>query len=100
MECNAEIHFDMVHAELKGKEASADFVKSCIESNTVDLFDPTVKMKLKAFASMRVKKLCSLKELTLTLKADRDVFTRLLILCGKREIALKEVLSYSLCPNP
>ena len=57
-------------------------------------------MKLKTFASMKVKKSCSVRKRSLTLKADRNVFARLLIVCGKREISLKEVLSYSLGPIP
>ena len=100
LECNPEIQFDMVNAEQKGKEALVDFLENRIESNNVDLFDPIPKMKLKTFASMKVKKSCSLAERSLTLKADRDVFARLLIVCGKREISLKEVLSYSLGPIP
>ena len=57
-------------------------------------------MKLKPIASMKIKKSCSVKEKSLTLKADRDTFARLLVICGKREISLKEVLTYSLGPIP
>ena len=34
LECNAEIQFDMVNAEQKGKEALVDFIENCIESAT------------------------------------------------------------------
>ena len=100
LECNPDIQFDKVNAEQRGKEALLDVLENRIESNNMDLFDPISKMKLKTFASMKVKKSCSLAERSLTLKADRDVFARLLIVCGKREISLKEVLSYSLGPIP
>ncbi|CAB4012350.1 Hypothetical predicted protein [Paramuricea clavata] len=57
-------------------------------------------MKLKTFASMKMKKSCSVKELNLTLKADRDIFARLLVICGKREISLSDVFAFSLGPIP
>jgi hypothetical protein len=57
-------------------------------------------MKLNTFASMKANKSCSVKERSVTLKADRDIFARLLVICGKREITLKEVLAYSLGPIP
>lgn len=57
-------------------------------------------MKLKTFAALKAKKSCKIKDKTLTLKADRDVFARLLVICGKREVSLKEVLIFSLGPIP
>ena len=49
---------------------------------------------------MKVKKPCTIKDRSLTLKADRDIFARLLVICGKRNVSLKEVLTYSLGPIP
>ena len=57
-------------------------------------------MKLKTFASMKMKKTCSIKERNITLRADRGVFARLLVICGKREISLKDVFAYLLGPIP
>ena len=49
---------------------------------------------------MEAKRSCKIKDKSLTLKADRDVFARLLVIPGKRNISLKEVLKYSLGPIP
>ncbi|CAB4021755.1 Hypothetical predicted protein [Paramuricea clavata] len=57
-------------------------------------------MKLKTFAAMKVKKSCTVKDRSLTLKADRHIFARLLVIRGKRDVSLKEVLTYSLGPIP
>ena len=100
VECSPDVECDMINAEKKGKEAMVNFIEKRIESNEEDLYVPIPKMKLKTFASMKMKKSCSVKEKSLTLKADRDIFARLLVICGKREISLKEVLTYSLGPIP
>ena len=42
---------------------------------------------------MKVKKSCTIKDRSLTLKADPDIFARLLVICGKRNVSLKEVLT-------
>lgn len=89
----------MVNAEARGKEALVNFTEKRIESNDEDLYIAIPKMKLNTFASMKAKK-SSVKELSVTFKADRDVFARLLVICGKREVTLKEVLKYSLGSIP
>ncbi|CAB4001853.1 Hypothetical predicted protein [Paramuricea clavata] len=100
LECSAQVENDMVNAEARGKEAFVNFIEKRIESNDEDLYIAIPKMKLNTFASMKAKKSCSVKERSVTLKADRDIFARLLVICGKREITLKEVLAYSLGPIP
>ena len=100
LECTNEVESDMVDAEKKGKEASVTFLEKRIESNELDLYIAIPKMKLKTFASMKMKKTCSIKERNITLRADRGVFARLLVICGKREISLKDVFAYSLGPIP
>ena len=45
-------------------------------------------------------KACSIKDRILMLKADHDIFARMLVICGKRNVLLKEVLTYSLGPIP
>ena len=100
LQCGPDIEEDMVNAEKKGKEAMDTFLAKRIESNQDDLYAPIQKMKLKTFAAMKVKKSCKVKDRSITLKADRDVFARLLVICGKRDVKLKEVLTYSLGPIP
>ena len=100
LECHTQVENDTVNAEARGKEAFVNFIEKRIESNDEDLYVAIPKMKLKTFGSMKAKKSYSIKERNVTLKADRDVFVRLLVICGKREITLKEVLTYSLGPIP
>ena len=100
LQCSPEIQDDMMNAEKKGKEALCNFLEKRIESNEEDLYAPIQKMKLKTFAGMKIKKSCTIKDRNLTLKADRDIFARLLVICSKRNVSLKEVLTYSLGPIP
>ena len=100
LQCSPEVQADMVNAESRGKEALHNFLAKRIESSEVDLFDPIPKMKLKTFQAMKAKKSCKIKDKSVTLKADRDIFARLLVIRGKRDVSLQEVLAYSLGPIP
>ena len=55
-------------------------------------------MKLKTFANQKAKQSYKISDKTLMLKADREIFARLLVIGGKREVNMKEVLTYSLGP--
>ena len=96
LQCSPEIQDDMMNAEKKGNKALCNFLEKRIESNEEDLYASIQKMKLKTFAGMKMKKSCTIKDRNLTLKADRDIFARLLVICSKRNVSLKEVLTYSL----
>ena len=98
--CGTDVESDMIGAEKKGESALHNFIKNRIVSNKEDIHDPIPKLKLKTFASMRAKRSCKIKDKSLTMKAGRDVFARLLVVSGKRNISLKEVLKYSLGPIP
>ena len=96
LQCSPEIQDDMMNAEKKRNKALCNFLEKRIESNEEDLYAPIQKMKLKTFAGMKIKKSCTIKDRNLMLKADRDIFARLLVICSKRNVSLKEVLTYSL----
>ena len=100
LECSDDVQRDLTNAEKKGKEAMISFIEKRIESCEEDLFAPIPKMKLKTFSSMKTKKTCRVKDQNITIKADRDIFARLLVICGKREVSLRDVLTYSLGPIP
>ena len=100
LECSDDVQRDLINAEKKGKEAMISFIEKRIESCEEDLFAPIPKMKLKTFSSMKTKKTCRVKDQNITIKADRDIFARLLVICGKREVSLRDVLTYSLGPIP
>ena len=100
LECGADIEADMVNTENKGEEAMCTFIANRIESAEEDLYAPIPKLMLKTFSAMKAKKSCCIKDKNLTLKADRDIFARLLVIREKRGVSLKEVLTYSLGPIP
>lgn len=49
---------------------------------------------------MKAKKSCRVHERNITMKADKDIFARLLVICGKRKVLLRDLLAYSLGPIP
>ena len=51
------------------------------------------------FSAMKIKKFCTIKDRNLTLKEDGHIFARLLVICGKHNLLMKEILTYSLGPN-
>ena len=57
-------------------------------------------MKPKTFSALKTKQSCTIEDKTKTLKADQDVFARLLVICGKCDVSLRAVLKYSLGPIP
>ena len=97
IEANEGVRDDMMNAE---ENALGIFIKDQMESNETDMFLPIPKMKLKMFESQKGRKSCKINNKTLTLKADRDVFARLLVISKKREVSIEEGLTYSLGPIP
>ena len=100
LECSDDVQRDLINAEKKEKEAMINFIEKRIESREKDIFSPIPKMKLKTFSSMKTKKSCRVEDRNITIKADRDIFARLLVIGGKREVSLRDVLTYSLGPIP
>ena len=99
IEGNDEIRDNMVNAQKKGEDALNAFIRDRIESNETNMYCSTSKMKLKTFANQKAKQSDKIICETLTLKADREIFARLLVIGGKREVNMKEVLTYSLGPT-
>ena len=100
IEGNDEIRDDMVNAQKKEEEALNAFIRDQIESNETDMHCSISKMKLKTFANQKAKLSYKISDKTLTLKADREIFARFLVIGGKREVNMKDVLTYSLGPIP
>ena len=100
IEGNDEIRDDMVNAQKKEEEAMNAFIRDQIESNETDMHYSISKMKLKTFANQKAKLSYKISDKTLTLKADREIFARFLVIGEKREVNMKDVLTYSLGPIP
>ena len=84
-----------------GRQNMETFISSRIESNKVNFWDPVKKLNIKAFSSVAKKiTVKNQKEKSVSVNADRELFSRLLVSVKSREINLKEVLSYELCSVP
>ena len=76
------------------------FVGKRINSNAVGFWEPIPNMKIKTFSSTNKKIRVTSSDKLVTVKADRDLFGRLLIVSNTRQICLKEVFSFELSPVP
>ena len=88
---------DLLEALDKGKNAMESFVKSRINKSDISFHDPIPKMKLSTFASLSVSKV-KIGGKEVILKADRDLFARLVIAAQTKNIDLREVFAYTLGP--
>ena len=91
---------NLVRSTEKGQQQMNAFVERCINSNAVGFWEPIPNMKMKTFSSTNKKIRIKSNDKLVTVKADRDLFDRLLIVSNTRQICLKEVLSFELSPVP
>ena len=70
-----------------------------MKTNEISFHDPIPKLKLATFDSMPVSSV-KIGEKEMMLKADRDLFARLLVVAHTRGMDLQEVFKYSLGPLP
>lgn len=91
----------LVNFHAIGKQQMLKFVDERLNSNELKLWDPLPQLKIKTFASLTKKTNVKTKdEKVITIKADRDLFARLVIASNSRNINLKEVLKYELSLIP
>ena len=76
------------------------FMKDCIISNEIELYDPISKKKLKTFSALRKLTKVSIKGKEQILRADRNLFARMTVIAQTRDMNMREVLKYTLCPLP
>lgn len=93
-----EVVDDLMRAEEVGKTQAQEFIEKRIKHNNVNFYDTIKKNKLKTFTTMNATKKVSLKDRDLVIRADRNLFARLLVICEKREISLRDLLKFSLGP--
>ena len=89
---------DLLNAEEKGKFAFASFVSNRLTSTETGFFETLPKLKLGRFGE--VKKKVSAGGRTFVIRADRNLFARLLVIGQNRQIDLRELLSFELGPVP
>lgn len=91
-----EIKKDLLTASEKGKKAVKEFMDQRLLSRSVDIFSPITVQKLKTFSDLAKAKKKSSAGKDVILRADKKLFSRLLIVVQTGEIDLREILSYSL----
>ncbi|KAL1268455.1 hypothetical protein QQF64_033818 [Cirrhinus molitorella] len=91
-----EIMRDLLTAPEKGENAVKEFMDQRLLSQSVDIFAPINKQKLKTFSDQAKTKKKSVAGKEVILRADKKLFSRLLIIGQSRKIDLREILSYSL----
>ena len=85
----------------RGRQQMSSFINKRVNANDVSFWDAIEKLKVKTFmATTKTIRLKAADEKLITVKADRDLFGRLLIVAGVREVNLRDVLSYELSAVP
>ncbi|KAK3746863.1 hypothetical protein QZH41_000037 [Actinostola sp. cb2023] len=96
-----ELSNRILNAERLGVQEMKSFLKKRMHTNEVGFWEPVHKMNIKTFASLSKKaKMKSVDEKLVTVRADRNLFGRLLIASKSRDINLREVLKYELTSVP
>ena len=91
---------NLVRSTEKGRQQMNAFVEKRINSNPVGFWEPILNMKIKTFSSTNKKIRVKSSDKLVTVNAERDSFSRLLIVSNTRQICLKEVFSFELSPVP
>ena len=98
-----EIERDLLQAEALGEKAFRTFSCERLESNPpkVKFNDPMKKMKLKTFADLAKKsKVSKAAGKEVVIKADRAVFSQMIIIAENRKLKISDVLRHPLGPLP
>ena len=83
------------------RQNMASFISTRIQSNETNFWGSSKETKHSTFSSVARKVTVeSQKDKVVCINADRELFGRLLVVAKKREVNLKEVLSFELCSVP
>lgn len=97
----ADLAEALVSCTNKGLEHMTTFIEKGINTNTISFWDPISKVKVKTFeTTVKKVQLKAADEHLITVKSDRDLFGRLMIVANAREVNIREVLSYEISPVP
>lgn len=92
---------DLLEAKKKGTEAYDLFKHERLENSNVSFFEKITKLKLKTFADVGKKVTVNKgKSTEIILKADRNLFSQMILVAENRQLNLAEVLAYPLGPLP
>ena len=81
-----------------GQSAADTFITSRLIDRSVEFHSSMHKQNLKTFSSMAVKKVSSVKQKNIRMKAERNLLGTILVLSQKHDIDLEKVFQYPLSP--
>lgn len=94
-----KVKADLLEARDKGEKAVSEFMIERLVGSEKDIFSPLKALRLKTFETQAKKKVSKTRTgKEITLKYDRNLFARLLVIGQTRKVNLHEVLKYSLGP--
>ena len=82
-----------------GLQHMTTFIEERLNTSTKSFWDPLPQLKINTFTKMSIKKLKG-ADTTITVKADRDLVGRLVVVAGTRQVKLKKLMSYELATVP
>ena len=96
-----DIAKDLAQARTVGNAAYEAFKKDRLESSKVQFHDKLKKQKLKTFTDMsKTKKVRKGQGKDIVLRADRNLFARMIIIAECRKLQMLDVLKHPLGPIP
>ena len=92
---------DLLNAYERRKLVSDNFISGRLDQKSIDIFKPIKRQSLLTFSTKEIKgkQLMADKDNN-TLKADRNMFGRLLVIAQTRQLVMREVLQFELGPLP
>ena len=92
----------LLRANSVGTDYFPKFLKKRVESSKIPLYRPLKKNKLKTIKSKVEKKNHQVDSNNVTVTADRDMFTQMLLIQEVRKelLSIRELVKYSLGPLP
>jgi len=98
-----EIARDLARAYLVGEAAYQDFKNERLEPDkpSAKFHNPLKKQKLKSFTNLsKTKRVAKSKGDEMVLRADRNLFARMIIIAESRQLHMQDVLQHPLGPLP
>ena len=97
----ADLAEALISCTNKGREHMTTFIEKRINTNTISFWDPISNVKVKTFeTTVKKVQLKAADNHLITVKSDRDLFGRLMIMANAKEVNIREVLPYKLSPVP
>ena len=97
-QCTGRLQKDFLRAEQVRKLQAERLIEERNKINDIGFYKTIKKNKLKTFTSMLATEKFAVKDKEVVIRADRDVFARLLVIREIREVSMKDFLTYPLGP--